>query len=480
MARSSEAPPIVTIIAITLFIIAGVLAYAFYGELHKTTKNLEISDGKRQGLEERWNELFDKQAATAEMIFGDANAQLDKDSVNQLVAKSKNSVPDSNATSLKGILAEYQRELDSKINAASNAKQKQDLAESLLEKERKEASIRIQNMKVLKDQTEKEVQRLKQELAGARSESDGQLEKFRKETEKQNTELNKELGDLKLQASQKNEKIERLNSKIRKLEKVAKRSKGPASPTVSTTKKPWTNDRELPDGKIVRIDNSLRVAIVDIGRKQGIKRGMRFNIYRDSGAARRHLKGQLIVKKVHDLISEAFVTYQRGLGQNFHLTGEFIDPPKSDVEELIRKAGGVMVAEFGPTVDYIVIGKNPEITTISKAQDLRVPYLREHQVTGFLLSPDTIRMGDVLVNPAFSTHHRERFYFFGDFATRMGTIKQKVTSYGSIIVKEVDAQTDYLVIGARGLPEERTVIKKANDLGVTIMKEEELLAFLAD
>ncbi|MBI2193204.1 MAG: hypothetical protein HYU36_14585 [Planctomycetes bacterium] len=478
MARKSETSPVFTIVFIVLFIVASLFAGAFYSEQNRTKGELANTQASEANAKDQVSKMFDYNMEVAELVTGEQNVSIE--AVRNVVSNAKKFLAGTTATSLSKILEQYQKELDGKTRGMADAEKKRDQAEKLLERERLAARQQLESKEIaLKDRTE-EVGRLNEELKRARSEAIEEKEKLKEATDQEVKDLNKQIADLKATVGAKDTQILENEEKIRKLTLAAETPvvAGVAGPV--SRKGSLTSDKELADGRILQVDESMRLAVIDLGRNERVKRGLRFNVYRDGGVSSRHLKGQIVVKKVHDLISEAFVTFQRGQGQVFHLVGDFEDPTKSEMVEKIKSAGGKVVDTLNAAVNYLVIGKGADAETLRKAQDLKVPSLRAHQLESFLFSSDTIRPGDIIVNPAFDRRRQERFFLFGDFVTPKEVLKEKIEQYGSKVAEELDVETDYLVIGARGLPEEKETLKKAAEFGISIIKEEELLAFLED
>jgi NAD-dependent DNA ligase len=389
---------------------------------------------------------------------------------------------ESNASNVAELLDEYRQELARRKKGVEEAMAKKEGAENLREQDRKSMTSEISSANDAKLQAEQELEKVRGELRNIQQTHRADMDELQQGVEKGRKELQDKLAST-------TEELGKANKRIAELDELLKARVGPkgpipvdGTPTGPGGSRTWGDERELVDGRIVEVDNELRLAVIDIGRSTGVKRGLKFNVYRDSGLTGRHLKGQVIVKQVFELVSKAFVTYQRGIGQTFLLSGEFTEPSLEEVSKKIKEAGGTIVLEFGPNVNYLVIGKNYDKSTSAKAQEAKIPVLRYHLIESFLASSDTIQPGDVLINPVFSTTKKEQFVLLGDFATPQALLKERVREYGSEVAEAIGPTTDYIVVGANGTGEtdHKEDFEKASKFGVTIMREEELLAFLTD
>ena len=475
--KHSDVPRFLTILAIVIATLSVILSFALYQQLSSMQKEVDDAEGLVEEEKKSYNLVFDQNVKAARLILNEGRLDDERiKRIEELVKDAQGVIEESTGDYLQALLGELKFELEKKSNAAQDAIAKRDLAQNLLDQERIAKETAVQNLEMQKKEVESELERIRTDMKEVQAKHREEVETLKGGFEERYQEWKTALGE-------KTTALGTEKDKVVELEKELDVIKNPPPPphVEVVPKKRYQDERELADGRVVRADNKLRLAVIDIGRAEGVKRGLKFNVFRDGGVSKRHLKGQIIVKKVYENVSEAFISYQRGVGQSFFLTGNFSDPPQEKVIESIKSAGGGIAGEFGPDVDYLVVGKSPDTAILDQAQTSRVPVLREHQVESFLSSPDTIRSGDVIMNPAFSTTKKEQFFLFGEFATPRALLLQRIAQYGSQVAEDVSPATDYLVVGARGLPEEKEqVYDKANKLGITVMREEELLAFLVD
>ena len=485
--KKSELPLIITVAAVTFGLIIAIVSFALFQKLEQIKKELKEAQDETVAQRGIAEEVLKDSAEAAVIILGGRNTKLEAEQiamVKALVADNKDLVVDSAADDVAALLREIRQGTEALKNQITDATTKRELAQTLLDNAKSQARLNeenaareTENLKKTNEVINKELQ----EIQRVHKEEVTRLKKAHSDAQ------GKWKADLAKQKSSVTDKNIELDKRVKEIARLKNIIKGEVV-EAATPDKPYEDKNELADGKIVSVDNELRLAVVDIGRKSGVKRGMQFNVFRDIGASKRHLKGQVIVKKVYEHISEAFVTYQRGLGQNFYMLGDFDQPSQPELSEMIKNEGGKTVGKFTVSTNYLVVGNNAARDVIREAENLRIPILRAHQVESFLTSPDRIKPGDVLINPVFSINKKEKFLLFGDFKTATALLQLRISKYGSesASVNQPDQVTpgiDYLVVGARGTGEGNItsdIYKKANEYGITVMREEELLAFLEE
>ncbi len=100
---------------------------------------------------------------------------------------------------------------------------------------------------------------------------------------------------------------------------------------------------------------------------------------------------------------------------------------------------------------------------------------------------DPIVQGDVVVNPHFARNMVKTFFFLGEFPASMnkGFVEQRLKERGAKVGAELDADTDFLVIGEKERGEFAQKLEDMPDykldsqLGVQIYRLKELAAYLA-
>jgi DNA-binding FrmR family transcriptional regulator len=151
------------------------------------------------------------------------------------------------------------------------------------------------------------------------------------------------------------------------------------------------------DGKIIRAIPGSEIVYINLGKLDGIKVGMGFEVFSTVEAPREARgKASLEVVTVGENMAECRVTrstegqpivendsvvniiYERGKQPRFVVRGEFdLDyngTPDSGgaakIEGLIRQWGGIVVADLDETVEYVVIGTAPQTPVIPGGEPL--------------------------------------------------------------------------------------------------------------
>ena len=180
-------------------------------------------------------------------------------------------------------------------------------------------------------------------------------------------------------------------------------------------KKLQSKDRQLltladakPDGKLVHVSNELGKGWVDIGRRNHLKNGLIFRVYRPIKGGKKMFKGRVEVRQVDELSAEVRVIEEVEPLRNPIAAGDLITSPFYDQKEepifvfagtkltsqemtedfLRAKLSGYGVLVKGNVdinTSYLVALEDYEKTTEFKvAERLGVPILREKELMEFI------------------------------------------------------------------------------------------------
>ena len=180
-------------------------------------------------------------------------------------------------------------------------------------------------------------------------------------------------------------------------------------------KKLQSKDRQLltladakPDGKLVHVSNELGKGWVDIGRRNHLKNGLIFRVYRPIKGGKKMFKGRVEVRQVDEISAEVRVIEQVDAERNPIVAGDLITSPFYDQKEepifvfagtkltsqemtedfLKAKLNGYGVQVKGNVdinTSYLVALEDYEKTTEFKvAERLGVPILREKELMEFI------------------------------------------------------------------------------------------------
>ena len=133
-----------------------------------------------------------------------------------------------------------------------------------------------------------------------------------------------------------------------------------------------------PDATVSLADYGRRFVVLDIGRKQGVKKGMVFTVYRKTAEGQLLVKGRVIANQIYDDYCEA------GIGENKKqdvpiISGDLAQSPEfpqrlryyffgdfagaetlgysaSDLTELVKQSGGLALNKLDITTDVVLLG----------------------------------------------------------------------------------------------------------------------------
>jgi hypothetical protein len=211
--------------------------------------------------------------------------------------------------------------------------------------------------------------------------------------------------------------IDTLESRIRELSKRAQRV---------------FSEVAQPDGEVTYADAKTGTAWINLGKSNGIQKGMRFHAYQNAKGGRHRVKAMIEVKKVEQDSSTCAIL------QDF----EYYDP------ELKEK--------------HIL------------------PYENDPVVKGDLIRSVFLQVPDG--RPVYEKGEVPKFFFLGKnvgnrFYTRTELAK-KIEEFGGKVLTELTAEVKYVVILPHGEDDDGASYEKAIRFGTTFIKEDELLDFI--
>ena len=289
---------------------------------------------------------------------------------------------------------------------------------AVLEKEKLLLDERVREMKLAHSQEVKRLNtRLKGEMAAvtekqaAVDERDAQIETLKTRMAKDESDARQnattlrtalaktrtKMEDMRTELMEKIRILEEENARLRAQILAIRREKGALQGRAIE----FTAAGEPADGKVLLVDSEAGV-IVDIGRKKGVRRGLRFQVYLQKGDGTRAKRGEIEIKTVFPEISRAI----------------------------------------------LVGGGNPA---------------------------DLIFKNDIIINVAFDPGRAKVFVADTTFdVAKKAAFRRALAEYGSVLEEDLTLRTDYLVIGTR----KGKLVDKAQQLGIVIIREDELNAFL--
>lgn len=134
--------------------------------------------------------------------------------------------------------------------------------------------------------------------------------------------------------------------------------------------------QETPDGEIIYVDEKDQTAYIDLGRKEGISKGVTFQVFRyGKGGVREH-KGNVVVRKVEENISMVGIVetknpldpltkgdkiinpvYDRNKVRFFVVAGRLQKYSLDQASRVVAKLGGKVEREISAKTDFVVLGE---------------------------------------------------------------------------------------------------------------------------
>ena len=276
----------------------------------------------------------------------------------------------------------------------------------------------------IRGEKQRDVDQLKQEIETVRQD--------RNRIQDQKIEVERTFDDIKRKLLDEKEKIQNELARVQRdgrLEQARLASKiaEKEARIADLTKKEKRTFGEFskPDGEVIHADVSLGYAWIDLGRRHGLPKNLRFQVYQFVKGGRQKVKGLVEVRRLEDDMSQCAILEDQ-LVQH-PITGELVRVPDKD---------------------------------------------------------DPIVKGDLIRTPLFDPHEQKTFVFLGKDAQNRyysrEELERKLEEFGAKIHKQVTQETDYVVI-LGDLAEDATLQDQqrlASEFGVIFLPEKELLEYL--
>lgn len=203
------------------------------------------------------------------------------------------------------------------------------------------------------------------------------------------------------------------------------------------------------DGVVLNSDVESRLVVINIGEQQGVKRGMRFEVFQLRGGSRHVHKGYIDVRSVSRETSSCIIIERKVRLPRCPACGYIGTYPE---EQFCPNCtgGGIIFQRLRASPKESSLGMNPY---------------------------DPILVGDLVRNPLFDPDKKLRFAVKGDpLHTDFGTedLMAAIRWHGGVIDPDVGAQTDVLLAGKWATDE----FRKARELGIRVLHHYELFSYL--
>ncbi len=205
-----------------------------------------------------------------------------------------------------------------------------------------------------------------------------------------------------------------------------------------------------PDGKLLKVDEPTKLAIINVGKAHGVKKGFIFEVFQIKGGNRRVHKGMIEVKTVDEETSAATILVREIRLPRCPNSGYAAMRPEERFSPYDSGGqSGLRVVKLQARPKEVIWGMNPD---------------------------DPMAEGDLIYSPFFDPGSVLRFTVKGDdhIAYTPEEIVRSIKWHGGIVDDEVTATTDYLVSQRWA----QDPIKKARELGVPILYEFDVFRFL--
>ncbi len=270
-------------------------------------------------------------------------------------------------------------EREAKAAQEDLVKEKQSFVDMKQQKE-----VEINRLRVEKRQVETELSTKEQQYKAEIARVTAMLEQERTEKQELEKKRNIEIAALRSEISEKRRRIQEL-----------------------IKKKPKTIMWVDPDGEIILSDNKLGHCWVNLGRRDGLRVGSVFEVFRYIKGGRRKSKGRIEIKKIEDNLSQAAITealdpeddpivkgdhiispfFDKHETKEFVFAGELTNPlySKREVIKMIEEMGAKVARELSVKTDFLVAGKGAEETEeYARAIDLGITVLIEEELFKYL------------------------------------------------------------------------------------------------
>jgi NAD-dependent DNA ligase len=258
------------------------------------------------------------------------------------------------------------------------------IANETLVKVKEQKEIDIRNLQKTVRDKETEITTLQQQYKSMQARLQAQIDQARTEKQELEKQLNMEIAALRSEIAEKKRRIKELIKK----------------PTSTLM---WCD----PDGEILTTDNRLGNCWIDLSRRDGLRVGSVFEVFRYIKGGRRKPKGRIEIKKVGNEVSQAAIIemldpeddpivkgdhiispfFDKHETKSFVFAGDLTNPIYSEQEviKMIEEMGGKVEHDVTVETDFLIVGKGAEDTEkYTRALDLGTTIMLEKELFKFL------------------------------------------------------------------------------------------------
>ncbi|HOX07763.1 MAG TPA: hypothetical protein PK280_15290 [Planctomycetota bacterium] len=228
------------------------------------------------------------------------------------------------------------------------------------------------------------------------------------------------------------------------------------------SREPLSNGGMPPAGRILAAAADTRLAVINLGTRVGVKRGMRFEVFQVRYGNRRVHKGFLEVKSTEPEVSTCSILVKE------------IRLPRCPICNYTAEQSEELYCPRctapGSPQAFQRLSGTPKVATVGQSET------------------DPIVKDDLLYNPLFALRPGVRYAVVGEplqapvprppddrvTPALLDHIRKTVEFYGGKVVAEVNAETD-VVIALRGAKE---AVSRAEEMGIPVVREFEIFRYL--
>jgi len=274
------------------------------------------------------------------------------------------------------------------------------------DRERQDKEQRVANLKAEVDKTGAKLKTMQTTI----DERDAKIEQLNLTLRRERDKLQKEAKDVRTKLDATNDKMldetRKLKDEVKRLERIVKvltdrLREVQKKKTFGGKGVPFDKDNEPPDGKVILVERDTGV-IVNIGRKKGVRRGLRFEVFSVKGDGTRIKQGDLEIKTVFPDISRAILVggespvdvvskgdiivnpaFDPGRARIFVADTVFDDARKQKLRDDLKKYGSALEPQLTIRTDYLIIGPKRG-KFIDQAEKWGIPLIREDDLLPLL------------------------------------------------------------------------------------------------
>jgi hypothetical protein len=255
------------------------------------------------------------------------------------------------------------------------------------------------------------------------------------------------------------------------------------------------------DGHILTVaglvrDQPTNFCVVDIGWTDGVRKGMQFDVFRDTRLGKRIIKGKIKVTKVNAKTSECLILPpqekmpycpQTGweapepdmLYSVYGATGDGYD----EVQELVRPTEASPITPDDSNVE-VVVAEADVLDPIVEGDKISNPYFNVRRrpegipdVAWEMKRLNMIMRGEI--SPDAIPGERLTFVLGGEpLEKSRREVRMFIEENGGVLQESLTLNTNYYVVGTG--PEAKKMLAEAQELGVRVIREDELYSMFGE